>query len=172
MSTQVQFRRGTTAENDAFTGAIGEITVDTTKNEMRVHDGSTAGGFIIGSSFPSGTRMFFQQGNAPTGWTKLTGYDEHAIRVVNSLGSPDRGGSVNFSTAFASGGVTGSTAADLAAHTHTTGTALTGTNGALGHAAGNADPSTSTGSTGAGGGHTYTMAINVKFIDTILCIKD
>ena len=47
MSTQVQFRRGTTAENDAFTGAVGEITVDTTLNKLRLHDGSTAGGSVI-----------------------------------------------------------------------------------------------------------------------------
>src|SRR6056300_333345 len=44
MAKQVQFRRGTAAENDAFTGAVGEITVDTTNKQIRVHDGSTAGG--------------------------------------------------------------------------------------------------------------------------------
>lgn len=41
---RVQLRRGTTAENDAFTGAVGEITVDTTTKSIRVHDGATAGG--------------------------------------------------------------------------------------------------------------------------------
>ncbi len=51
MAVQVQWRRGTTAENDAFTGALGEITVDTTLHQLRVHDGSTAGGFVI----PKGT---------------------------------------------------------------------------------------------------------------------
>lgn len=45
MATQVQFRRGSSAENDAFTGALGEVTVDTTNDTIRVHDGSTAGGF-------------------------------------------------------------------------------------------------------------------------------
>lgn len=45
MSTQVQWRGGTSAENDAFTGASREITVDTTNKELRVHDGVTAGGF-------------------------------------------------------------------------------------------------------------------------------
>lgn len=48
-ATQVKRRRGTTAENDAFTGAEGEIVVDTEKHELRVHDGVTQGGFIIGS---------------------------------------------------------------------------------------------------------------------------
>lgn len=44
MTTQVQFRRGTTAEHDAFTGAVGEVTVDTTKGVPVVHDGVTPGG--------------------------------------------------------------------------------------------------------------------------------
>jgi hypothetical protein len=45
--TQVQRRRGTTAEHAAFTGALGELTVDTTKKTVVVHDGSTAGGFPL-----------------------------------------------------------------------------------------------------------------------------
>lgn len=44
---QVQFRRGTTAEYATFTGAVGEITVDTTAVTARVHDGSTVGGFPL-----------------------------------------------------------------------------------------------------------------------------
>ena len=44
MPTSVQFRRGTGAQNDAFTGAAGELSVDTDKNVIRVHDNSTAGG--------------------------------------------------------------------------------------------------------------------------------
>ena len=44
MSTAVQLRRGTTAEHATFTGAEGEITVDTSKDTVVVHDASTAGG--------------------------------------------------------------------------------------------------------------------------------
>jgi hypothetical protein len=40
----VQRRRGTTAEHSSFTGLAGELTVDTTKDTVVVHDGSTAGG--------------------------------------------------------------------------------------------------------------------------------
>jgi hypothetical protein len=47
MATQVQFRRGTTAETSAFTGALAEVTVDTTKDTCVVHDGVTAGGFPL-----------------------------------------------------------------------------------------------------------------------------
>jgi hypothetical protein len=49
MPTQVQFRRGTTSENLAFAGAPGEVTVDTTLNTLRVHNGATAGGFEVAS---------------------------------------------------------------------------------------------------------------------------
>lgn len=41
---QVKLRRGTTAQHGSFTGAEGEVTVDTTNDTLRVHDGSTVGG--------------------------------------------------------------------------------------------------------------------------------
>ena len=44
MTTQIKRRRGTTTEHSSFTGAEGELTVDTTKDTVVVHDGSTAGG--------------------------------------------------------------------------------------------------------------------------------
>ena len=47
MSTQIQRRRGTTTDHSTFTGAGGELTIDTTKNTIVVHDGSTAGGFPL-----------------------------------------------------------------------------------------------------------------------------
>jgi hypothetical protein len=47
MATQVQFRRGTTTQNNAFTGAIGELTYDTEVKTLRLHDGSNAGGGAI-----------------------------------------------------------------------------------------------------------------------------
>jgi hypothetical protein len=44
MSTQVQTRRGNTAQTAAFTGVVAELTVDTDKKVVVVHDGTTAGG--------------------------------------------------------------------------------------------------------------------------------
>lgn len=44
MSTAIQRRRGTTAQHATFTGLVAELTVDTTKNTVVVHDGVTAGG--------------------------------------------------------------------------------------------------------------------------------
>ena len=45
MAIAVQRRRGSTADHAAFTGLVGEITVDTSKQVVVVHDGATAGGF-------------------------------------------------------------------------------------------------------------------------------
>jgi hypothetical protein len=47
MSTKVQIRRGSTSSANAFTGAEGELYVDTDQNDLRVHDGSTPGGFRL-----------------------------------------------------------------------------------------------------------------------------
>ncbi len=47
MAKRVQLIRGTTGQADAFQGLVGEITADTTKKELRLHDGLTAGGIPI-----------------------------------------------------------------------------------------------------------------------------
>ena len=47
MPTVVQFRRGTTVQNDAFTGATGELSIDTDLEVIRVHDGSSIGGHAL-----------------------------------------------------------------------------------------------------------------------------
>lgn len=58
MSKQVKLRRGTTSEHATFTGALGEVTVDTTKDVAVVHDGATAGGYAMARE------------DRPRGWTK------------------------------------------------------------------------------------------------------
>ncbi len=47
MADQIQLRGGTAAESVSFTGAAREVTVDTTNNTLRVHDGTTAGGHLL-----------------------------------------------------------------------------------------------------------------------------
>ena len=47
MAKQLQIRGGTTAQHSTFTGAVREITVDTDKDTLVVHDGTTAGGFPL-----------------------------------------------------------------------------------------------------------------------------
>ncbi len=76
MSTQIQYRRGTSAENNAFTGALGEITVDTTNKTLRVHDGVTAGGSQLISVSSS------------TGNSVISGNLIPSSNVTYDLGSP------------------------------------------------------------------------------------
>ena len=65
MPTQLQFRRGTTSQNNSFTGAVGELSIDTDTDAIILHDGSSAGGIEI---VPAGTIVAFGNTTAPTGW--------------------------------------------------------------------------------------------------------
>jgi hypothetical protein len=60
MSTAVQLRRGTTAEHASFTGAVGEVTVDTTKDTVVVHDGVLEGGHPLLKEAAAGTVLVEQ----------------------------------------------------------------------------------------------------------------
>ena len=61
MPTILQLRRGTTTEHNTFTGAEGEVTVDTTKDTLVVHDGSTVGGFELALADGSNVRVSTEQ---------------------------------------------------------------------------------------------------------------
>ena len=71
MATQVQFRRGTTGQHSAFTGAVGEVTVDTEKKTVCVHDASTAGGFPLLKE--DGTNSNFSLGSLSSCALKFAG---------------------------------------------------------------------------------------------------
>lgn len=58
MAKQLQLRRGTTAQHASFTGAPGEVTVDTDKKALVVHDGATAGGVPVARAGGSATQRF------------------------------------------------------------------------------------------------------------------
>lgn len=77
---QVQLRRGTTAENDAFTGADGEVTYDVQQHRLRTHDGITPGGFahallsaniFTGDQSIAGNILFNTDGSASFGTNTL-----------------------------------------------------------------------------------------------------
>ena len=66
MATQLQLRRGNTAQTAVFTGAIAEVTVDTDKKTIVVHDGTTPGGFALAlaSSVTGDTARVFDHANS------------------------------------------------------------------------------------------------------------
>ena len=47
MATQLQLRRGNTAQIAAFTGAVAELIADTQANTLVLQDGVTSGGHYI-----------------------------------------------------------------------------------------------------------------------------
>ena len=140
-------------------------------------------GFTV-QSFPSGTAMLFQQTSAPTGWTKSTTHDNKALRVVS--GTVSSGGSVAFTTAFASKSVSGTvgnttlTTAQMPSHRHSIQTSSTdGSPGA------NPDHSTGGGTagvsytdyTGSSSSHNHSFTgtaidLDVQYVDLIIATKD
>ena len=75
---------------------------------------------VLQAIFPTGTAMLFAQTAAPTGWTKSTTHDNKALRVVS--GAAGSGGTVAFTTAFASKPVSGTNSSTTATNNATTAT--------------------------------------------------
>jgi microcystin-dependent protein len=82
---------------------------------------------VVQAIFPTGTAMLFAQTAAPTGWTKSTTHDNKALRVVS--GTASSGGTVNFTTAFASKAVAGTIGNTTATNIATTATNIAVTAG-------------------------------------------
>jgi hypothetical protein len=137
------------------------------------------------SGFPSGTVMLFVQTAAPTGWTKSSAHDNKALRVVT--GSVSTGGTVAFTTAFASQAVSGTVGSttlstnEIPSHNHTTSVQAIsfGTNPSFPGRGGPqiANNAGLSSSTGGGGSHNHTFsgtAINlaVQYVDVIIATKD
>ena len=58
MAKLLKLRGGTTSQHSSFTGADREVTVDTDKETLVVHNGSQAGGFPLARADGSGTSNF------------------------------------------------------------------------------------------------------------------
>lgn len=131
--------------------------------------------------FPAGTALTFVQTTAPTGWTKSTTHDNKALRVVS--GAASSGGTVAFTTAFASQSVTGAvgsttlTTSQMPSHTHSvSGNLVQGVGGGADYGSGSGG-STTSGSTGGGTSHNHTFTgtaidLAVQYVDLIIATKD
>lgn len=85
---EVKLRRGTDTEHSSFTGAEGEVTVDTTNDTLRVHDGSTAGGIRLAKlsevSGGTGTVTSVDSGTGLTGGPITTSGTLSLASIANS----------------------------------------------------------------------------------------
>jgi hypothetical protein len=155
-----------------------KVVAPGTANNVLTSNGSTwisqaAGGG--GTTIPAGTVMIFGQTAAPTGFTKLTDQDNAGLRVVS--GTASTGGSVDFTTAFASKAVTGSVSISaisgsagnttlstpqIPSHSHTVTTTTDGgsffQNSANGFS--NSPGPYNTGNTGGGGAHSHPFSFS------------
>ena len=167
--------------SSAAVGAVEEMTVGT---GLSLSSGALS--CTITTPIPAGTIMLFVQSAAPTGWTKSTTHNNKALRVVS--GTAGSGGSVAFTTAFASQAVSGAvgnttlSSAQMPWHEHYVfGQVLFGS-GAAGSAfpmvsSGDGFRSTGTASAGLGEAHGHSFsgtAINlaVQYVDVIIATKD
>jgi hypothetical protein len=181
------------------TSAVNFVSPSVSGNFLRSNGTTWESAAPPGAEFSSGTRMTFNQTSAPTGWTKDTSVDDAGFRLVS--GSVGSGGTVDFTTAFASKAVTGTVSISaisgsagnttlstpqIPSHNHTISTlsefpgggAFNGTGGAVG--------SVTTSNTGGGGAHSHPFsfssgtasfsgtAINlaVKYVDLIIAQKN
>jgi hypothetical protein len=188
MSTALPIASGGTASTSIAANSVmlgngtsalsANVVAPSTSGNILTSNGTTWVSQTPGESgaFAAGTRIIFVQTSAPTGWTKdTTNYNNHALRVVT--GTASTGGSVDFTTAFASGLSAGATTLDISqipSHTHTTG--ATNSSPGSGNNGDFAFPgfgSTASGAAGGGGSHTHTIpSFAVKYLDVITATKN
>lgn len=86
MAKQLQVRRGTTMANNLFTGAEGEITMDTETKGLRIHDGSKAGGFrvptLVAVQYPSAANNYIWYRKYSDGWVEQGGVGVLSLTVT------------------------------------------------------------------------------------------
>ena len=94
---QILLKRGNTTASSAYTGPLGELTMDTTLYQLRLHDGATVGGYIT-------PRVSGELGNVTAGSIRLsrtltgTSGSNATVRATATLGA-DYGSSTSTSPA-------------------------------------------------------------------------
>lgn len=95
MSKQVKIRRGTAAEHASFTGVVGEVTVDTTNDSIRVHNGATVGGRQMARADgvnASGSWPINVTGSAATATSATTATSADTATTISSTLPLNKGG--------------------------------------------------------------------------------
>jgi len=84
MATQLQLRKGNTAQTAVFTGAVAEVTVDTDQDTVVVHDGTTVGGNYIVTKTQLQSNVSILQGINTTQNTNITAVNGYAAGAFNA----------------------------------------------------------------------------------------
>lgn len=85
MAVQLQLRSGTTTQHNTFTGAVGEVTVDTTKDVVVVHDGVTVGGFpVAAKANADGTISLIKKDGTSAGEINSSGLFNNTLTSTNT----------------------------------------------------------------------------------------
>ena len=106
MAKLLKLRRGTTTQHGSFTGAEGEVTIDTTKDTAVVHDGSTAGGTPLAKedmSNVSSANIAGRLGADSIATTKIAGGalpTDVTVTTANIIATGVSAGTVGSSTAI------------------------------------------------------------------------
>lgn len=121
MAKQLQLRGGTTAQHSTFTGAVREVTVDTDKDVVVVHDGATVGGFPMAKK----TDVDSAIGTAVllTGNQTIDGTKTFSSTISGSI-TGNAGSATTATTATTAGSCTGNSATATSATSATTATNL------------------------------------------------
>ena len=81
---KVLLKRGNTAQNNAYTGVYGELSIDMEANALRIHDGVLAGGNVVSGSGGTGS---YANANVKSYLTSFNGNILPSANVTYSLGS-------------------------------------------------------------------------------------
>jgi len=144
--------------------------------------------------YPAGTQKMFWEASAPTGWTKDTGSNNRALRVVTgSSGGSNGGGTRSFTALFTNTRDTGGRAlsvANLPSHRHWVSRAPIDDNnnsqwstntqefglysdaGTYSASDQNRSVGRNTAYTGSGTTHDHDMDLRVQYVDVIICQRD
>lgn len=103
MATTLQLRRGTATEAAAFTGAVGELFIDTQNKLVYLHDGVTAGGVLVGGSGGSGSAVV--SGTVSGNTLTLTNSDSSTVNINVATLAQDTDTNTYVTSATVSGSV-------------------------------------------------------------------
>lgn len=101
MAKPLRPKRGTTAKNDAFVGLASEITVDTEKHSIRVHDGVTAGGHALATEADLATVRDEAQASASAAQASASAAQATAEAALPKIGGTMTGAISYTGTVFA-----------------------------------------------------------------------